>query len=203
MKYLDFLPKDPHCSLICGATGCGKTRYVLDLLQTVYINHFEHIVIFCPTIKHNRTYKERKFIWSDQNIFIVNPSDRLNVCLEHYFDLFQNTPTLFIIDDCAAERDIVRKKSALAKLAFSGRHALISVWILTQKYNAVLKDFREQLKTITLFYSKDRDSFEECLRENDVIENKQERERIKNNLKSSKHSKLVLKTDQPVQYVCL
>ena len=27
------LPKYPHCAIICGQTGCGKTEFVLDLLE--------------------------------------------------------------------------------------------------------------------------------------------------------------------------
>ena len=199
----ELLPREAHCSLICGQTGCGKTVFVLDLLQTVYKDYFEFIVIFCTTIHNNKTYKERQYIWTDENIIIVNPSDQLSVCLDYYYKLFENTKTLFLIDDCSAERDIVRKRNSLAKLAFSGRHAGISVWILTQKYNSVLKDFREQLKIVVLFFMKDRDSFDNCLRENDVITDKEERKRIKNKLKSLKYAKLVLRTAQPVNYsVC-
>ena len=85
-------------------------------------------------------------------------------------------------------------------LAFSGRHVNISVWILTQKYNAVLKDFREQVKWVALFFCKDRDSYDDCLRENDVIESREKRNEVKNKLKKIKHSKLILKTEQPTDY---
>ena len=58
----------------------------------------------------------------------------------------------------------------LSELAFSGRHANISVWVLTQKYNSVLPDLREQTHWVALdFHCKDGDSFEDCLREKDVI----------------------------------
>lgn len=198
------LPKYSHCGLIVGATACGKTQFVLDLLQENYTKHFDYIVIFCPTIKHNKTYLERGFIWTDDNVFVVNPNGKLSEYLEYFYNIFEDAgDTLFIIDDCSAEKDIVKKRQALSKLAFSGRHAGISVWILTQKYNSVLKDFREQLKFVCLFYCKDRDSFDICLRENDVIETKSERDKIKEKLKSSKHCKLILKTDQPTEYKLL
>ena len=58
----------------------------------------------------------------------------------------------------------------LSELAFSGRHADQSVWVLT-----VLKDLREQTRRVGLFHCKDRDSFDECLRENDVISTQDER----------------------------
>ena len=180
---MNLFPKEAHCSLICGQTGCGKTVFALDLLQTVYKGHFEFIVLFCTTLKNNKTYKERKFVWTDENIIIVNPSNRLSECLDYYYKMFENTNTLFLIDDCSAERDITKKRDSLARLAFSGRHAQISVWILTQKYNSVLKDFREQLKIIVLFFMKDRGGFDDCLHENDVIEDETERKRIKRFIK--------------------
>ena len=39
-----------------------------------------------------------------------------------------------------------KNKDMLSELAFSGRHAGASVWVLTQKYNAVLKDLQEQTR---------------------------------------------------------
>ena len=200
---LNFLTKEPHCALFCGMTGGGKTVFVLDLLQTVYRYHFEHIVVFCTTLKYNKSYKERKFVWTDGEIYLVNPSDKLSECLEHYYNLFEGTRSLFVVDDCSAEKDIVKKRNSLAKLAFSGRHAGISVWILTQKYNSILKDFREQLKTVVLFFTKDKHSFNECLDENDVIESKEEKDKIKQRLRKERFCKLVLKTDFPSQYKCL
>jgi hypothetical protein len=193
-------PKKPHCAIICGATECGKTKFILDLLETEYKHYYNYIVIFCPTIKYNKTYKERKFILEDNKIFIVNPGNKLNECLECYYNLLKGYETLFIIDDCSAEKDIVKKRNTLSMLAFSGRHVNISVWVLTQKYNAVLKDFREQVKWVALFFCKDRDSFDDCLRENDVIESKEKGDEVKKNLKKFKHSKLILKTEQPTDY---
>jgi len=203
MNALNFLPREPHCSLICGQTGCGKTIFVLDLLQTVYRNHFEHIVIFCPTLKYNIAYKERAFIWRDDEIYLVDPSNNLSEYLEFFYKAFEGTQTLFIIDDCSAEQDIVKKRKTLTKLAFSGRHAGITVWLLTQKYNSVLTDFRQQIKVVVLFHTKDRKSFEECLCENDVIETKEARAKVKEKLKNNKFCKLVLKTDYPTHYICV
>ena len=66
----------------------------------------------------------------------------------------------------------------ISELAFNGKHANHSCWILSQKYNSVLKDFREQLKWLCLFYCKDRNSFENCLRENYVVPDEETRKGI-------------------------
>ena len=88
----------------------------------------------------------------------------------------------------------------LSELAFSGRHLRCSLWILTQKYNSVLTNIRQQIKWLVLFYCKDRDSFEEALRENDVIPSLEERKTMHDLLSKYKHSKLILITEQPTSY---
>ena len=47
------LPKFPHSAMFVGVTACGKAEFLLRLLETVYKNHFEFIVILCPTILDN------------------------------------------------------------------------------------------------------------------------------------------------------
>ena len=71
---------------------------------------------------------------------------------------------------------------------------------LMQKYNSVSKDVREQIKWLCLFFTKDKDSFEDCLRENDVIPDKSERDRLKKCLQDRPYSKLILKCYQPTGY---
>ena len=100
----------------------------------------------------------------------------------------------YIIDDCSATKELTKKKDMLSELAFSGRHADQSVWVISQRYISVLKDLREQTKWVGMFYTKDRDSFDNCLRENDVIPT-EERQRIKKELAKVTHRKLILKTD--------
>ena len=53
---------------------------------------------------------------------------------------------MFIIDNCYAEDEINKKGDALSELAFIGRHRNHYLWVLTQKYNSVSKDVREQIK---------------------------------------------------------
>ena len=48
---------------------------------------------------------------------------------------------------------------------------------------------REQIKWLCLFFTKDRDRFEDCLRENDVIPDKNERDRLKKCLQDGPYSK--------------
>ena len=81
----------------------------------------------------------------------------------------------------------------LSQLAFSGRHAEQSVWVISQRYISVLKDLREQAKWVCMFYTKDSDSFEHCLGENDVVP-ADDRQKITKELSKVKHRKLILKS---------
>ena len=65
------LPKFPHSAMFVGVTGCGKTEFLPQLFETKYKNHFELIVILCPTILYNKTYLSRKWIPDDKNVFTV------------------------------------------------------------------------------------------------------------------------------------
>ena len=41
--------KEPHTALFVAPTGVGKTHLALNLLESEYFNHFDFIVIICPT----------------------------------------------------------------------------------------------------------------------------------------------------------
>ena len=191
--------KEPHSAVICGMTGCGKTKFVLDLLEGPYRGRFDHVVILCPTIRHNKTYRERAWVWTDEEVYVLDPGERLHDYLRAFYRVFQGEPTLYVIDDMAASKQLTKKKDMLSELAFSGRHAEQSAWVLAQRYNAVLKDLREQTRWVALFHCKDRDSFEECLRENDIIP-ADDRHAVHERLAKKKHAKLILNTSQPSSY---
>ena len=87
------LLKFPHSAMFIGCTSCGKTEFLLRLLETIYKNHFDFIVIFefivilCPTISDNKTYLSRKWIFDDNNAFIVcDVEGKLN----EWIKLFKN-----------------------------------------------------------------------------------------------------------------
>ena len=90
-------------------------------------------------------------------------TEKLQELLSLIFDRFAGSPTLYIIDDCSATKKLTKKKDMLSQLAFSGRHAEPSIWAISQRYNSILKDLREQAKWVRMFYTKDRDSFEHWL----------------------------------------
>ena len=59
------------------------------------------------------------------------------------------------------------------------------------------------MRWVCLFHCKDRNSFEVCLCENDVIPSREQRALVRKELAETNHAKLLLKTDQPVCIKCL
>ena len=82
---------------------------------------------------HSKMYQRRGWIWTNPKIYIVDPGERLYDYLQAFYQLFQCEPMLYIVDNCSATKELMRKKDMLSEMAFSGRHAGVSVWVLTQK----------------------------------------------------------------------
>jgi len=190
--------------LISGITNCGKTHFVLDLLEKEYIHKFDYIIIICPTFMENKTYV-RKFIDSDPNVIPLAVKENLNHVLQVLIEKYKDNTeqTLFIIDDCANLHDAKLKATALTELAFHGRHKNLSTWIITQKYNAIVKDFRANIGMLVMFYDKDRESREDAFSENDIGISTDEKASIIKTLKINKNSKLIMRLFQPFDYVVL
>jgi len=93
--------------------------------------------------------------------------------------------------------------TALAKLAFYGRHSNIRCWVITQKYNAIVKDFRQNIQVLVSFYDKDKKSRDAAFEENDIGITSAEKNDIVRHLKTVKNSKFIMKLSPPFTYVLM
>ena len=64
------LQKFPHSTMFICVMACGKTEFLLQLLETKYKNRFEFIVILCPTILDNKTDLSGNWILNDKNVLL-------------------------------------------------------------------------------------------------------------------------------------
>ena len=114
--------KRPHTAIFSGPTDCGKTTCVLDLLETEYRHHFDCIIIICSTIRWNKTYLDRPWIWKDDWVFCIEPKGNLQAWTEKISLHLVGVNTLFIVDDAITDSTLDKKRSPLLELAVSGRH---------------------------------------------------------------------------------
>ena len=192
--------KEPHTALIVAPTGVGKTHLALSLLETEYRNHFNFIVIICPTLKYNSTYKNRSWVWNDPDVIPIEPGNQLYYLIEKISNLLTGDKTLFLIDDIIADETLNKCHQPLLESAISGRHRGHSLWLLTQSYTAVPNNIRRQAKMLCVWYPKNRTDLNTIHEENDII-GQEELARVKAQLKRGKHTCLIMRMEHPRAYM--
>lgn len=141
----------PFKMTIVGMSGCGKTYYLLKMLEKEYFQHFETIYLVCPTFSSNDTYHEWKYI-NDPSVIVVPCSlEFVEKYLSLVWDLARGTNSLIILDDCASGRLLNKHQSILVRLAMTGRHDGISTIVISQQYTSIAKAFRDQTQKFIIF----------------------------------------------------
>ena len=192
--------KEPHTALFIAPTGVGKTHLALNLLESEYRDHFDFIIIICPTLRHNSTYKSRKWVWTDPEVILIEPGNQLYYWIEKISKLLAGSKTLFLIDDIIANETLDKCCQPLLELAIPGRHRNHSLWLLTQSYTAIPNNIRRQAKMLYVWYPKNRTDLKVIHEENDVIETQEELVRVKKQLKWGKHTCLIMRMEHPRAY---
>ena len=169
------------------------------MLESEYKNHFDFIIIICPTLALNETYKSRCWFWNDPDVIPIEPGDQLYYLIEKISNLIAGSKTLFFIDDIIADEALDKCHQLLLELAISGRHRAHSLWLLTQSYTSVPNNIRRQAKMLYVWYPKNRTDLNVIHEENDVIE-KEELVRVKAQLKRGKHTCLIMRMEHPRAY---
>ena len=160
-----------HC-IITGPTNCGKTEYLVGKLRGSFRRVFEYIILICPTYIHNKTY--RGFARGDKRFFVFCPNDdeEIQQLLQDCKIVFSGTKTLIILDDCAVTKELKKRSNEFIKLAFSGRHEGLSVWVLTQQLTSISKPFRDNIACILAFHNPSQvgkqTSTRDCVFPNDI-----------------------------------
>ena len=191
--------KDPHTALFVAPAGVGKIHLALSLLENDYRNHINFIIIICPTLRHNSTYKSRSWVCNDPDVIPIEPGNQLYYLIEKISNLLAGDKTLFLIDDIIADETLNKCRQPLLELAISGRHRGHSLWLLTQSYTAVPNNIRRQAKMLYVWYPKNRTDLYTIHEEYDVI-GLEELARVKAQLKQRKHTCLIMRMEHPRAY---
>ena len=95
--------REPHTALFVAPTGVGKVHLALNLLESEYRNHFNFIIIICPTLAHNETYKSQGWVWTDPDVTPIEPGNQLYYLIEKISKQLAGSKTLFLIHDIIAD----------------------------------------------------------------------------------------------------
>ena len=192
--------KEPHTALFVAPTGVGKMHLALSLCENEYGNHFNFIVIICPTLAHNETYKSRGWVWNDPDVILIEPRNRLYYLIEKISNLLAGSTTLFLIGDIIANETLDKRRQPLLELAILGRHRGHSLWSLTQSYTAIPNNIRRQAKMLYVWYPENRTDLNTIHEENDII-GPEKLARVKAELKRGKHTCLIMRMEHPRAYM--
>lgn len=194
--------KEPHTAIFSGPTSCGKTQRVLDLIEKEYKHHFENIIILCPTIRWNKTYLERSWIWKDNYVFVFEPQKNLFEYVEKLSKKFSGEETLFIVDDMIADETLDKKRQPLLELAISGRHKMHSLWLLTQSFTAIPKNLRRQKKQLFVWFPSEKSDLEMVDKETNLMSS-EDLTKVNEQLKHEKHACLFVRLEHPRMFKVL
>ena len=120
------------------------------------------------------------------------------IYLEFARIFFSGTNTLIILDDCAVSKDLKNRTNKFINLAFSGRHAGLSVWVLTQQLTSIAKPFRDNVACVVAFHNPSQIGMKSLFEEFGGDLDSQTRKNLMKNLKSENYSALCFRPEKPL-----
>ena len=151
----DPLPNTASFLGFIGAPGSGKTSLMMSMLTNPEMYHkcFHHVFFVCPTTSRASIAGDP---WKDHNpekLFEeLTPRRVLEFALEFSkVASAEKQYTLLILDDCAAELKNKEIERVLKHLIWNRRHLKLSIWIMSQSYNALPLSIRKALSHCIMF----------------------------------------------------
>ena len=186
----------PFHMIIVGMTACGKTHYLLEMLEQDYKKHFDYIFIVCPTLEDNKTYQNWKYLKDPKVFELPCAHDEVEKILQDIINFAKNTNSLIILDDCASSKDVKHRTSKLVKLEFHGRHIGLSTIVITQQLTSIAKPYRMNISKLVTFYNACKDDTKYIFNNYLSIE-KEEEQRIIDTLKNNDYAQPETPTTRP------
>ena len=137
--------------IIVGMTACGKTNYLLEMLEKEYNGHFDYIFLICPNFEWNKTYEKWKYDKDEDYITIPCDQHDVEFYLKYVVNYAAGANSLIILEDCASGKCVKNRTSKLVKLAFSARHFNLSTIVITQQLTSIAKPHRGNISKLVPF----------------------------------------------------
>ena len=182
--------------IILGMTACGKTHYLLNMLERNYKGHFDYIFIVCPTLEDNKTYQHWKYLQDPKVFELPCAHNDLERTIREIVNFAKNTNSLIVLDDCTSSKDVKNRTSELVKLGFHGRHIGLSTIVITQQLTSIAKPYRMNISKLVTFYNACRDDTKYIFNNYLSIE-KDEEKKIIDTLKNNDYARLEILTKRP------
>lgn len=155
------IPKHPFRAILSGSSGSGKTNLLIHLLtqKEFYKNYFNYIFIISPTAgklddsynalsENNPKTKIRVINDLDPDIIETIMNTNKKIILKK--KVHKSPKILIVYDDIISNGVFMRSKSFIHSFIAS-RHYNASVFICSQKYNAIPRVARIQANAIFFF----------------------------------------------------
>ena len=133
-------------------------------------------------------------------VFCPKDDEEIQELLEACKIVFSSTNTLIILDDCAVTKELKKRSNEFIKLAFSGRHEGLSVWVLTQQLTSISKPFRDNIACIIAFHNPSQVGTKTMYEDHCNGIPMQDRAVITNELKTNEYSRLCISQRHPFDW---
>ena len=161
-NHVEIFPKKIFC-VIAGATGCGKTNLLLNLLLEKQKINYRDVYIYSPTIHQPAYVYLRETFESMEKMIKIKTKQSVKIA--HFFDpsdekttlldpieLDKNQNHVMVFDDVMLE-----DQTMIKKYFCSGRHNNVNVFYLVQSLHKIAKHcIRENANMFILFKQDDR-----------------------------------------------
>jgi Poxvirus A32 protein len=163
------LPQPPFLMVVVAPRKSGKTFLVIDSLldDNKYCKKFDVIIIWSRTFQHDSKWKNIQV--PPGSVFTVFNEYEVKTMMSVAEKVAAKTTVnaLFIFDDMISEGIMSHHKmGTLESIAVRGRHANVSLLIITQQYMALSASVRNNATNSIFFRIRNGDELEKVAREN-------------------------------------